>query len=133
MYTCVLSLALLALLPHLGPIRSVTSPASITLYIAAAGLAFVSATVVNSLNSLASLETDHASIDKGAALGRFRSRGQLGRAVGPLVATVVYWVWGPSACYAMGAVGSAWVAGKVRGLGRRERSAVGRGGSKKEL
>lgn len=69
------------------------STAETMLYAAAALLAVASATVINALNALASLETEgatadltNASIDKGAALGAHRSSGQLGRAVGPLIA-----------------------------------------------
>lgn len=102
--TCALSLILLTILPHVGAMGGWKSPASLLLYSASAGLAFVSATVVNSLNALASLECsatslpgeDGKEIDKGLALGTFRSRGQLGRALGPLVATVIYWIMGPS-------------------------------------
>lgn len=140
-YTCTISLLLLALLPHLNPlgVNSFSSATTLTLYSAAAGLAFVSATVVNSLNALASLETDGGGIDKGSALGKFRSSGQLGRALGPLVATAVYWIWGPSYCYAMGAAGSALVAFKMGALKRDgvaasgKRKGKGKGKGEKDL
>lgn len=134
-YTCTISLLLLTLLPHLNPlgIASFSSAATFTLYTAAAGLAFVSATVVNSLNALASLETDGGGIDKGSALGKFRSSGQLGRALGPLVATAVYWIWGPSYCYAMGAAGSALVAVKMGALKRRGAAPAEKGKASKDL
>jgi len=65
-------------------------------------MAYTSATVVNSLTSYASLQCDdmteekdqvtgkpkggrHPDLAKGRALGKFRSRGQLGRAIGPLL------------------------------------------------
>ncbi|RXW24612.1 hypothetical protein EST38_g1264 [Candolleomyces aberdarensis] len=61
-------------------------------------MAFTSATVVNSLTALASLQCDesfdqdtgkpiqqHADLAKGQALGKFRSSGQLGRALGPII------------------------------------------------
>lgn len=67
---------------------------------AAVCLAFTSATVVNSLTSYASLQCDegvdedtgkphmeHPQLAKGKALGEFRSSGQLGRAIGPLLGT----------------------------------------------
>ena len=107
----------------------------IVLYLAAAGLAFVSATVVNSLNSLASLETDEGKprtrddeagggglerIEKGKALGKFRSKGQLGRALGPLFATGVYWCISPGVAYACCAVGTMGVAMKITGLRKKE-------------
>ena len=69
------------------------------LYAAAACMAFTSATVVNSLTACASLQCDdprfdevtgkpldeHPQLAKGEALGRFRSSGQLGRAIGPIL------------------------------------------------
>lgn len=116
---CVVSLVLLSLLPLFpGRITSRFSTASILLHTAAAGFAFVSATVVNSLNALASFETeDELHQRKGAALGAFRSKGQLGRAVGPLFATVIYWVWGPAVAYRFGALGLLWVAWGVTKVG----------------
>jgi hypothetical protein len=102
----------------------------IVLYLACAGLAFVSATVVNSLNSLASLETDDDStsrtgggggIEKGKALGSFRSKGQLGRALGPLFATGVYWCISPGVAYACCAMGTMTVAKKMASLRKREK------------
>ncbi|KAG8695662.1 hypothetical protein FRC09_009009 [Ceratobasidium sp. 395] len=39
-------------------------------------------------------------IPTGRALGEFRSSGQLGRAIGPLLACFAYWTVGPSATYA---------------------------------
>lgn len=62
-------------------------------------MAFTSATVVNSLTAFASLQCDegvfdevtgkpveeHPQLAKGKALGQFRSSGQLGRAIGPLL------------------------------------------------
>lgn len=41
---------------------------------------------------------------QGHALGKFRSLGQLGRAVGPIAACSAYWVLGSMACYQVGAV-----------------------------
>ncbi|GAA5863547.1 hypothetical protein JCM3774_006520 [Rhodotorula dairenensis] len=131
MQACMVSLIALAILPRVDK-ASPLAPA--LLWTAAAGLAFVSATVVNSLNALASLETDEpvpsslavastavdsdsdshktseARIDKGAALGSFRSQGQLGRAVGPLVTTAVYWTVSPSMAYLVCAIGTVGVA-----------------------
>ncbi|GAA5904024.1 hypothetical protein JCM5296_002510 [Sporobolomyces johnsonii] len=135
-HACAISLLLLSSLPHLAS-SSKISPTTV-LYLAAAGLAYVSATVVNSLNALASLETDSSSssslstsssaassttttttdrIEKGAALGRFRSSGQLGRALGPLFATGVYWVLSPTVAYVACAVGALGVAVRMTRLG----------------
>src|ERR1700761_3120897 len=95
--SCIMSLILMSTLPHLSP-----AAASKIMFTAAACLAFTSATVVNSLTSFASLQCDDGiqskdentgKIDslnepllaKGRALGEFRSSGQLGRAIGPLL------------------------------------------------
>lgn len=94
---CTVGLALLAILPNL--VANNRAVAIGVLRTAAVCLAFTSATVVNSLTAFASLQCDDASVDqdtgkpnkehpklaKGQALGGFRSSGQLGRAVGPLL------------------------------------------------
>jgi hypothetical protein len=95
-FTCALGLVLLAILPQL--VANNTTAAVRLLQGAAVCLAFTSATVVNSLTSYASLQCDegvdkdtgkptaeHPQLAKGKALGRFRSSGQLGRALGPLL------------------------------------------------
>lgn len=134
--TCCASLSLLALLPLVtsmsaGAEASRRIPPFIVLYGAAAGLAFVSASVVNSLNSLASLECSSSAADprvtgakmgaKGKALGRFRSYGQLGRAAGPLVSTSIYFMYGPGFSYAFGAVGCGVIALYSLRFGKEER------------
>ncbi|KAF7977464.1 hypothetical protein HWV62_3651 [Athelia sp. TMB] len=113
--SCALGLVFLAVLPQL--IGSHTTTAVRLLQGSAVCLAFTSATVVNSLTSYASLQCDegvdqdegkavaeHPQLAKGKALGQFRSAGQLGRALGPLLACASYWTVGPSATYAVGAV-----------------------------
>lgn len=105
---CALGIICLGSLPTVaarnGPSSSIVSW---LLYFSAACLAYTSATVVTCLTALASLQCDEAGeatikgqkqLAKGAALGRFRSAGQLGRAFGPIVATAVYWTVGPSIC-----------------------------------
>lgn len=98
--TCATGLVLLAVLPHL--VATNRAVAIGVLRAAAVCLAFTSATVVNSLTAFASLQCDDAGIDqdtgkpkeehpqlaKGQALGGFRSSGQLGRAIGPLLGEV---------------------------------------------
>lgn len=94
--SCAFGLVLLAILPHFVP----TQPKIAVGLLRAAGvcLAFTSATVVSSLTSYASLQcdegfdedtgkpvTEHPELAKGKALGEFRSSGQLGRAIGPLL------------------------------------------------
>ncbi|KAK2466289.1 hypothetical protein APHAL10511_001931 [Amanita phalloides] len=81
---------------------------------AAVCMAFTSATVVNALTAHASLQCDEAGYDevtgkplehpqlaKGKALGKFRSSGQLGRAIGPILACASYWTFGPTYTYAV--------------------------------
>ncbi|KAF7332006.1 MFS DHA1 sub-family [Mycena kentingensis (nom. inval.)] len=113
--SCAAGLIFLALLPHFT-----TSHPKIALRLlqgAAVCLAFTSATVVNSLTAFASLQCDEQSVDpitgkpkehsqltKGKALGHFRSSGQLGRALGPLLACASYWTFGPSLTYSLSAV-----------------------------
>ncbi|KAJ6515772.1 major facilitator superfamily domain-containing protein [Mycena sanguinolenta] len=116
--SCVVALALLALLPQF----TTTQPtiAFRLLQGAAVCMAFTSATVVNSLTAFASLQCDENAVDpitgkpkehpqlaKGKALGQFRSSGQLGRAIGPLLACASYWTFGPSITYSISAVAMA--------------------------
>lgn len=97
--SCALGLVLLTALPHMVA-GSHAMLAMRLLQGAAVCMAFTSATVVNSLTSYASLQCDetvdedtgkvveeHPQLAKGKALGQFRSSGQLGRAIGPLLGT----------------------------------------------
>ncbi|KDE08560.1 hypothetical protein, variant [Microbotryum lychnidis-dioicae p1A1 Lamole] len=128
-WTCFISLVLLAILPHVGSMSPTSrfSNANIFLYSAATGFAYVSSTVVTSLTALVSFETDSdvenvksGKKSHGEALGKFRSSGQLGRALGPLISTMVYFVWGPTWAYALGSIGMAVVASKwSRGMGKK--------------
>lgn len=77
------------------------------LYVAAAFLATTSATVVTHLNALSSFEASED--ERGGKLGMLRSWGQLGRGLGPVLFTSVYWWVGRGAAYGMGAVGIACV------------------------
>ncbi|KAF6754503.1 major facilitator superfamily domain-containing protein [Ephemerocybe angulata] len=89
------------------------------LQLSAVCMAFTSATVVNSLTAFASLQCDdtggydevtgkpaaeNPDLAKGQALGKFRSSGQLGRALGPIAACASYWTFGPSLTYSISAV-----------------------------
>jgi len=102
---CVLSTILLSTLPtldeKLGRRQSVG-----VLYVAGLLLAYTSATVVTSLTTLASIECDgeEETGRRGATLGRFRSRGQLGRALGPLVVTFLYWTIGPTLSFSISSI-----------------------------
>ena len=70
------------------------------LYIGALFLAFTSGTVVNGLTSLASL-IDKEKGNLGRSLGIFRSFGQLGRSLGPLLFCSLYWIVGSSLAYVL--------------------------------
>ncbi|KAI9230175.1 MAG: major facilitator superfamily domain-containing protein [Piptocephalis tieghemiana] len=105
--SCALGLLTLALSasPSLGGPR--------WLWVGVTGVSIASATVVNSLNSLASASaslspTEEPSLHErdggtGEILGKIRSTGQLGRAFGPLLACGLYWWLGPMVCYTLGA------------------------------
>lgn len=112
--SCAIGLVALALVPHFTLSRP--DLAFRLLQIAAVCMAFTSATVVNALTAHASLQCDEASaasdselekaaesengrplratqrpeLAKGQALGSFRSSGQLGRAIGPLLGKHAY-------------------------------------------
>ncbi|WYZ39303.1 hypothetical protein EsH8_III_001217 [Colletotrichum jinshuiense] len=81
------------------------------LYAAATCLAVTSATVVTGLNALSSFEA--AEGERGGKLGILRSWGQLGRGLGPILFTSVYWWAGREAAYTMGATGMAVVTAVV--------------------
>lgn len=83
------------------------------LYVAATCLATTSATVVTGLNALASFEASEG--ERGGKLGVMRSWGQVGRGLGPILFTSVYWWAGREVAYALGAAGIAGVAAIVFG------------------
>lgn len=70
------------------------------LYAAGGLLAITSATVVTGLNSLGSLEAREG--ERGAVLGRLRSWGQVGRAVGPVLFCSLFWWAGREVAYLTG-------------------------------
>ena len=71
------------------------------LYAAGCLLAVTSATVVSGLNSLGSLEAGEG--ERGVFLGRLRSWGQAGRAMGPLLFCTLFWWAGREIAYNVGA------------------------------
>ncbi|KAH9077315.1 MFS DHA1 sub-family [Lactarius deliciosus] len=141
MSSCAVALVALSLLPQFT--LSKPGLAFRLLQIAAVCMAFTSATVVNALTAHASLQCDEApppeiaaeatgngstpppravqrpELAKGQALGRFRSSGQLGRAIGPLFACASYWTFGPSVTYAIGAVAMAGLSALMHKVARR--------------
>jgi MFS family permease len=77
------------------------------LYLAATFLAITSATVVTGLNALSSFEANEG--ERGGKLGILRSWGQIGRGLGPVLFTSVYWWAGREVAYRIGALGIAGV------------------------
>lgn len=64
--------------------------------------AIASASVVSCLTSL--VTTVDSSADKGALSGVFRSLGALARALGPVTASSLFWICGPTRCYTIGGI-----------------------------
>lgn len=89
---CLFALLLLA------RINSITG-----LYIASTLLAITTATVVTGLNALSSFEAGEN--ERGGKLGNLRSWGQVGRGIGPLLFTSVYWWAGREVAYTIGGMG----------------------------
>ncbi|KAI4866604.1 MFS general substrate transporter [Hypoxylon rubiginosum] len=89
---CLLAFALLGRISTVG-----------SLYLAATCLATTSATVVSGLNTLSSFEASEG--ERGGKLGILRSWGQLGRGLGPILFTSVYWWAGREVAYGIGALG----------------------------
>lgn len=81
------------------------------LYAAASCLACTSATVVTGLNALSSFEASEE--ERGGKLGILRSWGQLGRGLGPIIFTSIYWWAGREIAYTIGAGGMAVVCAAV--------------------
>ena len=90
--SCLLALLLLA---RINTVRG--------LYVAATLLAVTTATVVMGLNALSSFEAGED--ERGGKLGNLRSWGQVGRGVGPLLFTSVYWWAGREVAYTIGGMG----------------------------
>ncbi len=80
-------------------------PTPAVLYAGVLVLAIGTGLVFPALSTLASLAVDASS--QGRAMGTLRSAGALGRALGPLLAAVVYFSWRPAAPYVVAAVGVA--------------------------
>ena len=83
------------------------------LWAGAAMLAVTTATVVTGLSSLSSFEARRG--EMGGSLGRHRSWGQVGRALGPVVFCSLYWWVGREVVYRIGGVGMLGVVGIVFG------------------
>ncbi|WKY15974.1 hypothetical protein Q1695_001000 [Nippostrongylus brasiliensis] len=64
--------------------------------------AIASATVVSCLTSL--ITAVHPSADRGTLAGVFRSIGALSRALGPVIASMLFWLTGPTRSYTIGGI-----------------------------
>ena len=78
-------------------------PATALLVGGVSALAVGTGLVFPALNTMVSLSVDERT--QGAVLGSFRSAGALGRAIGPLLAAVIYFRFAPSGPYLVGAIG----------------------------
>jgi MFS family permease len=90
--SCLLALFLLARINTVGGLYAATSLLAVT-----------TATVVTGLNALSSFEAEED--ERGGKLGNLRSWGQLGRGIGPLLFTSVYWWAGREVAYTIGGTG----------------------------
>lgn len=93
-------MGLLSLVPGLLIIAYASN--GFLLYLGLFFLAVGSAMAVPTLTSLVSLYTPAA--DQGQSLGIFRSLGSLGRVIGPIIASLVYWKFGSVVPYLGGAI-----------------------------
>lgn len=75
----------------------------ITLYSGLALYALSTSVVVPCLTTLVSKYGDVS--QKGIVMGVYRSLGALGRALGPIFASTIYWMVGPEMCYSIGGLG----------------------------
>jgi MFS family permease len=83
-------------------------------YQALALYAFSSAIVVPCLTTIVSANSPVES--RGVVMGTFRSIGSLARAIGPVLASAVFWTFGPTVCYIGGALALTIPLYKMRNL-----------------
>lgn len=89
---------LFLIIPGLIAIAFTKSP--LLLYVGLFFLAVGSAIIIPCLTALVSLYTPHE--NQGKSIGIFRSLGALGRVVGPIFASLIYWKWGSAVPYFLG-------------------------------
>lgn len=77
------------------------STSTFFMYFALTLFSIASATVVPSMTTLISIHGGDN--EKGTIMGIFRSLGALSRALGPMLASTMYWCFGPHICYTVGA------------------------------
>lgn len=126
--SCAIALGLMAVLP-LSAIRDSALWSKIVLWTLVTCLSYTSSTAVTGLMASAAgcCDEDDAvkgkeGLPRGRSLGKFRSAGQLGRALGPLLATSMYWVQGPTVTYAVSCVALLALAGSMSSLLKEERA-----------
>lgn len=95
------------------------APRPFALYVGLAALALGSGLVNPSSSGLISLYSDPA--QQGRALGIFRSLGSLSRAITPVLAGTVFWVFGSASVFAAGAVFALWALWLSRALPHPEK------------
>jgi MFS family permease len=93
------SMGLVAIIP--GLIIIAFNQSTLMLYFGLFFLAVGSAMTIPTLTSLVSINTP--SHEQGRSLGIFRSLGSLGRVIGPIVASLIYWKFGSTSPYLIGA------------------------------
>ncbi|KAJ8873674.1 hypothetical protein PR048_024505 [Dryococelus australis] len=82
------------------------APSPVLLYV---GLIIYSVSTALVVPCLTTLVSNHGSHEqKGKVMGIFRSLGALARALGPVVASIAYWIMGPTPTYLMGAAFLVW-------------------------
>lgn len=118
----------MAILP-LAAIRDSAIWSKIVLWTLVTCLSYTSSTAVTGLMASAAgcCDEDDAvagkdGLPRGRSLGKFRSAGQLGRALGPLLATSMYWVQGPTVTYAISCVALMALAGSMGRLLKEEKA-----------
>ncbi|GFO50357.1 major facilitator superfamily domain-containing protein 10-like [Plakobranchus ocellatus] len=75
---------------------------ALLMYLSLTMFSFASATVVPCMTTL--ISTYGGDDEKGTIMGIFRSLGALARAIGPIIASTVYWCFGAHVCYIVGGV-----------------------------
>jgi len=90
---------LIAVIP--GLVIIAFNHSSVMLYLGLFFLALGSAMAIPTLTSLVSIHTPKD--EQGRSLGIFRSLGSLGRVIGPIIASLLYWKFGASIPYLLGA------------------------------
>ncbi|RUS69456.1 hypothetical protein EGW08_022778 [Elysia chlorotica] len=90
---------------------------TLLMYLSLTMFSFASATVVPCMTTL--ISTYGGDDEKGTIMGIFRSLGALARAIGPVLASTVYWCFGAHVCYVLGGISLLMPLIHLRGLSRK--------------